>query len=201
MILDLCSGGELFDYIVKNEKLSEPTAALIFQQIAAAIAYCHSYGVAHRDLKPENVLIDKFPSVKVSDFGLCGYIDGKELMKTFCGSPCYCAPETLSRIQYDGRLSDVWSMGVILYAMVTGEHPWNISNTNAMIRQILRGAYTVPNFISPQCKDLINSMMKVDVKQRITMDKVLKHPWLANAAKAPILLKEHITVTSPCTLR
>ena len=185
MIIDFCPGGELFDYIVNHDKLDEPTAALIFQQIASALQYCHSLGVAHRDLKPENVLIDQFPLIKVSDFGLCGYISDKKMMKTFCGSPCYCSPECLCRVQYDGRLSDVWSLGVILYAMVTGEHPWNITNTSIMLRQILKGAYTVPPFVSPQCKELITKMMQVNPRDRITIDQILKHPWLKVAARCP----------------
>lgn len=184
LVIDLCPGGELFDYIVDHDKLDEPTSALIFNQIVSAIAYCHSYGVAHRDLKPENVLISKFPIVKVADFGLCGFISEQQMMKTFCGSPCYCSPECLCRIQYDGRKSDIWSLGVILYAMVTGEHPWNISNTSIMLRQILKGAYTVPSFVSNQCKDLITSMMKVNPQDRITIEQILKHPWMKVASKA-----------------
>ncbi|EAY13956.1 hypothetical protein TVAG_490940 [Trichomonas vaginalis G3] len=107
------------------------------------------------------------------------------MMKTFCGSPCYCSPECLCRVQYDGRLSDVWSLGVILYAMVTGEHPWNITNTSIMLRQILKGAYTVPPFVSPQCKELITKMMQVNPRDRITVDEILKHPWLKVAARCP----------------
>lgn len=197
MIIDYCPGGELFDYIVKNEKLNEPTAALLFQQIASAIAYCHSFGVAHRDLKPENVLISKFPIIKVSDFGLCGFIDEQKLMKTFCGSPCYCAPECLCRVQYDGRLSDIWSLGVILFAMITGEHPWNISNTSIMLRQILKGAYTIPSYVSPKCKDLIKGMMKVDPQGRMTMEQILQHPWLKAASKAKVTIAQNITVETP----
>lgn len=185
MIIDFCPGGELFDYIVNHDKLDEPTAALIFQQIASALQYCQSLGVAHRDLKPENVLIDQFPLIKVSDFGLCGYISDQKMMKTFCGSPCYCSPECLCRVQYDGRLSDIWSLGVILYAMVTGEHPWNITNTSIMLRQILKGAYTVPPFVSPQCKELITKMMQVNPRDRITIDQILKHPWLKVAQRCP----------------
>lgn len=193
LILDFCPGGELFDYIVDHEKLDEGAAALIFCQIVDALKYCHDLGVAHRDLKPENVLIDSFPHVKVSDFGLCGYINGMNMMKTFCGSPCYCAPECLCRIQYDGRLADVWSLGVILFAMVTGEHPWNISNTSIMIRQILKGAYTVPSFVSNQCNDLIKKMLKVNPRDRISIENILNHPWMKLADKSRLNLdKENL---------
>ncbi|KAH0791369.1 CAMK family protein kinase [Histomonas meleagridis] len=197
LVMDYCQGGELFDYIVDHDKLSEPVAALIFQQIVSAIAYCHSAGVAHRDLKPENILITKFPQIKVSDFGLCGFISEHQMMETFCGSPCYCSPECLCRIQYDGPKSDIWSLGVILYAMVTGEHPWNISNTSTMLRQILKGSYTVPPYVSAQCKDLITSMMKVNPQDRITIDAILNHPWLKVADKCPKRKKSQVKILLP----
>jgi serine/threonine protein kinase len=178
LILDFCSGGELFDYIAEHDRLDEPTAALVFQQIVSAVAYCHSFGVAHRDLKPENVLILDFPHIKVADFGLCGFISEQTMMRTFCGSPCYCSPECLCRIEYDGRKSDIWSLGVILFTMVTGEHPWNVTNTSIMLRQILKGTYTVPGFVSPDCKNLICSMMRVTPSERLSMERILEHPWL-----------------------
>lgn len=191
LIMDLCPGGELFDHMVKHGKFDEPTAALVFRQFAAAVAYCHSFGVAHRDLKPENILIDVFPRVKVSDFGLCGYLSDELMMQTFCGSPCYCSPECLCRVQYDGRLADVWSLGVILFSMVTSENPWNISNTSIMLHQILKGAYNVPPTVSKQCKDLIQNMLKVNPRDRYTMDKVLAHPWLKLGDESTYAAMEH----------
>ena len=185
LIMDYCQEGELFDYIVDHEKLDEPIAAFVFRQIIEATAFCHSFGVAHRDLKPENVLIDKFPHVKISDFGLCGFISENTLMKTFCGSPCYCAPECLCRIQYDGRLADIWSLGVILYSMVTGEHPWIVSNTNIMLRQILKGKYDIPTYLSEDCRNLISGMLKINACERMTLDKIMQHPWLKKANLVP----------------
>ena len=184
LIMDLCEGRELLSYVTEHKKLDEPLAALIFRQIVDAVRYCHSRGVAHRDLKPENVLFSTFPHVKVADFGLCGYVKESQLMKTFCGSPCYCAPECLCKVQYDGREADVWSIGVILFLMVTGQHPWNVVNTSMMTRQILKGSYTVPKTVSDECKDLIESMLKVDPKERITVDKIAAHPWLTRAEEA-----------------
>ena len=151
---------------------------MIFKQIVGAVAYCHSYGVAHRDLKPENILFSKFPTVKITDFGLCGYVSEEKLMKTFCGSPCYCAPECLCKIQYDGRLADVWSLGVVLYSMVTGEHPWNVTNTSMMLRQIMAADFTLPLYLSEELRDLISRLMKVNPNERIPLHQVLKHPWL-----------------------
>ncbi|OHT14909.1 AGC family protein kinase [Tritrichomonas foetus] len=183
LVLDLCNGGELFDYICDHYRLDEVTASFIFKQISEAVNYCHSFGVAHRDLKPENIMIDKFPYVKISDFGLCGYISETKLMKTFCGSPCYCSPECLCRVQYDGRKSDLWSMGVILYSMVTGEHPWNISNTSAMLRQILKADFTIPSYVSVECQNLIYNLIRASPNERFTINEVLDHPWLALGKK------------------
>lgn len=184
LIMDLCEGRELLSYVTEHKKLDEPIAALIFRQIVDAVGYCHARGVAHRDLKPENVLFSQFPHVKVADFGLCGYVKESQLMKTFCGSPCYCAPECLCKVQYDGREADVWSIGVILFLMVTGQHPWNVVNTSMMTRQILKGNYTVPKTVSDECKDLIERMLKVDPKDRITIDGIMAHPWLKRADEA-----------------
>jgi serine/threonine protein kinase len=186
LILDLCLGGELFDYITLHERLDEPTAALLFRQILAGVAYCHSCGVAHRDLKPENVLIVAFPHVKIADFGLCGFLSDSQLMRTFCGSPCYCAPECLSRIRYDGRQSDVWSLGVLLFAMVTGEIPWNLSNASVMLRQILKAAYTIPAHVSPGCRELLQAMIRVIPDTRITIPGIMAHPWMNLADTAVI---------------
>ena len=185
MVMDYCAGGELFDFIVKCNKLDEPTAALVFKQICSAVAYCHSFGIAHRDLKPENILIDKFPRVMVADFGLCGYLSDAKLMKTFCGSPCYTAPECLLRREYDGKLSDVWSLGVILFSIVTGEHPWKTENTSAMLQQIVNGKYSFPSFLSDDCKDLISSMLRIHPDERITCEKALKHRWFLLESKSP----------------
>lgn len=197
IVLDYCQGGELTDFIIKNGKLNEPTAALLFSQIASAVAYCHANGVAHRDLKPENILIDKFPHIKVTDFGLCGYLDEKQLMTTFCGSPSYCSPECITKLQYDGKLSDVWSLGVILYTMVTGYHPWDITNTVVMAGQISRADFQVPKYVSNECKELITSMIRVKADERMTLDKILKHPWLLLAKQANIVQRTKMQVRPP----
>lgn len=191
LVMDLCAGGELHTYLCKNGRIDEPTAALIFRQFAAGVAYCHSFGVAHRDLKPENILFDVFPRVKVSDFGLCGYITGEIKMQTFCGSPCYCSPECLCRIPYDGRSADVWSLGVILYVMVTGQNPWNISNTSLMLHQILRGSYHLPDFLSQSLTNLISNMLKVNPSERFTMQDVLAHSWLKRGDESSFRAMEH----------
>jgi serine/threonine protein kinase len=194
LVMDLCPDGELTNYIVKNEKVNEATAALLFRQIVSAVAYCHARGLAHRDLKPENILIEKFPNIKVTDFGLCGYIDPGQLMSTFCGSPCYCAPECLARQEYDGSCSDVWSLGIILYIMVTGHHPWDVSNTQLMMRQILSVEYQIPAFVSPECREMIQSMLKIDPQQRVKAESLLNHPWLKKSQEAKVLKRPGLPI-------
>jgi serine/threonine protein kinase len=205
LILDFCPGGELFDYIVEHDRLDEPIAALVFRQILSAVAYYHSYGVTHRDLKPENVLIVDFPHIKVADFGLCGFISDGQMMRTFCRSPCYCSPECLCRVEYDGRKSDVWSLGVILFAMVTAEHPWNVTNSWVMLRQVLKGIYTIPSFVSAECSQLITGMMMVSPAERMTLDADLRHPWLRRAepvmGRLPVGPSRLVMPEQPVSLR
>lgn len=177
LVMDYCQGGELFDYVISKKRLDEPTAALVFNQIVQAVEFCHSNGIAHRDLKPENILIDKFPKVMVADFGLCGFIQESTLMETFCGSPIYSAPEVIQRKAYDGRLSDVWSLGVILFGLVTGEHPWRTENTSAMLSQIIHGEFTYPDYLSEELHDLLSKMLVLDPNQRWTLKQVLQHHW------------------------
>jgi serine/threonine protein kinase len=183
LVIDLCNDGELTNYIIKNDKLTEPTAVTIFSQIVSAIGACHANGVAHRDLKPENILIAKFPTIKVADFGLCGFHSTGELMNTFCGSPAYAAPECLMRQEYDGTKSDLWSLGVILYVMVTGCHPWDITNTSTMIRQIMSAEFTVPASVSPACREMIRGLIQVNPDARTPVSQLARHAWFRLASQ------------------
>ena len=200
LVLEYCSGGDLYTFIHTSNRIREVQAASVFYQIVSAVHYIHSMGVAHRDLKPQNILITNFPQVKVTDFGLCGYIIDETKMRTFCGSPFYSAPECLKQIQYDGKLSDIWSLGVILYELVSGEHPWTSSNTGLMIKQITSANYQMPKDLTPACEDLIRSLLKVKPSDRLTVNDILIHPWLklANSKKSidksnlPPLLKRPI---------
>ena len=180
LVMDYCEGLDLKQYITEKapEGIDEKTAAVIFKQIVSAVSYCHSTGVAHRDLKPENILITSFPKIKISDFGLCGYITEDQLMRTFCGSPCYTAPECLSKIEYDGIRADTWSIGVILYTIVTGNAPWPINNSSIMLKNIIKGKYTIPKNISQSCRSLITGLLNINPKERLTLNQIMNHQWL-----------------------
>lgn len=185
IILELMKGGELFDRIKNNGRLSEPCAKRIFYQVVLAVHYLHKQGITHRDLKLENILLkdnSDYPLVKVSDFGLSKFVDTQTMMKTFCGTPMYVAPEilkTCGRSSYTNQV-DVWSLGVILYICLSGRVPF--SNNRSLEEQIIRGLYEFrPAHFQNVSQDAIRlnkSMMTVDPRKRLTVPYILLHPWL-----------------------
>ncbi|OHT07097.1 CAMK family protein kinase [Tritrichomonas foetus] len=178
VFLEFCPNGELFEYVVDRKKLKENEAAIFFKQILYGLKYIHSMNVSHRDLKPENILLDEFGRVKISDFGLSRLLDENGLANTPCGSPCYASPECISGKSYDGKTSDIWSAGVILYACVTGKLPWTKRNQTQLFAQIKSGQYIIPNYLSENCRDLIARLMTVDYRKRISIEEALDHPFL-----------------------
>ena len=132
LIMEYVSGGELFDYIVKKQKLKEEEACKFFQQILSSIEYLHELGIVHRDLKPENLLLDYQNNLKLVDFGLSNTYEQGQTLKTACGSPCYAAPEMIEGKLYYGSRVDIWSSGVILFAMVAGYLPFEDKDTGKL---------------------------------------------------------------------
>uniref|UniRef100_A0A3Q3RG21 Maternal embryonic leucine zipper kinase n=1 Tax=Mastacembelus armatus TaxID=205130 RepID=A0A3Q3RG21_9TELE len=188
MVLEYCPGGELFDYIVAKDRLSEEETRVFFRQIASAMAYVHSQGYAHRDLKPENLLIDENRNLKLIDFGLCAKPKGGlsyELM-TCCGSPAYAAPELIQGKAYIGSEADVWSMGVLLFALLCGYLPFDDENCMALYRKIARGRYDNPRWLSPGSVLLLNQMLQVDPKRRLSVRQLLDHPWVMKDYNSPV---------------
>jgi 5'-AMP-activated protein kinase, catalytic alpha subunit len=161
--MEYCSSGELFDYIVQHQRLHEKAAVRIFQQIIAGIEYIHKSGVCHRDLKPENLLLDYDKTLKLVDFGLSNLYDPPDgLLKTACGSPCYAAPEMIAGKKYEGLKTDIWSSGVILYAMVAGFLPFEDPKTSNLYKKILAGDYKIPKFLSTDCTHFLSKILQVD---------------------------------------
>ncbi|GJZ48117.1 SNF1-related protein kinase catalytic subunit alpha KIN10-like protein [Tanacetum coccineum] len=169
--------GELFYYIITNGRLEENEARHYFQQIISGVESCHLHKVVHRDLKPENLLLDSKGNVKVADFGLANVMRDGHLLKTSCGSPSYAAPEVLSGRLYAGPEVDVWSCGVILYALLTAILPFDDENVSTLLAKIKSGIYTIPNYLSLGARDLISRMLIVDPVNRITILEIYKHPW------------------------
>ncbi|KAG8764099.1 hypothetical protein FRC11_005509 [Ceratobasidium sp. 423] len=177
VVMEYIDGGELFDYIIEKGRLPVPEALHYFQQVMYAVGYCHQFRIAHRDLKPENILMDKNNNIKVADFGMAAFVPRDSLLYTSCGSPHYASPEVVSGLAYNGSVSDVWSCGVILYALLSGRLPFDDEDIRALLGKVREGKYTVPADIPWPAQNLIRRMMEKDVDRRIGVAEVLKHPF------------------------
>ena len=179
IVMEYVSGGELFDYISRKGRLDEPTSQGLFQQLTAAVAYCHRYRVTHRDIKPENIMVEHGShSVKLSDFGLSSITHDGRFFETSCGTPNYASPEVVGGRLYGGPEADVWSCGVVLYAMLCGSLPFDDSNIGLLFKKIQTADYTMPSHVSPQAQDLLRRILVVNPLERATMEQVMQHPWL-----------------------
>eukprot|EP01007_Sphenomonas_quadrangularis_P003898 NODE_86_length_2212_cov_84.991216_g64_i0.p1 GENE.NODE_86_length_2212_cov_84.991216_g64_i0~~NODE_86_length_2212_cov_84.991216_g64_i0.p1 ORF type:complete len:590 (+),score=138.14 NODE_86_length_2212_cov_84.991216_g64_i0:171-1940(+) len=183
IVLELASGGELFDYIVARQRLPECEASVIFLQLLSAVQEMHSKGVVHLDIKPENILLDESnpPHVKLCDFGLSATQWGDSKLKLVCGTPNYVAPEILAEpvVPYDGRKADIWSCGVTLFAMVSGRLPFYEPKIEDIFDRVRRVDYQPSRHFSPVLTDLIQRILVADPAQRLTLDEVIQHRWLA----------------------
>ncbi|KAM5300371.1 maternal embryonic leucine zipper kinase isoform 3-T3 [Ctenodactylus gundi] len=188
IVLEYCPGGELFDYIISQDRLSEEETRVVFRQILSAVAYVHSQGYAHRDLKPENLLFDEYHKLKLIDFGLCAKPKGNKdyHLQTCCGSLAYAAPELIQGKSYLGSEADVWSMGILLYVLMCGFLPFDDENVMALYKKIMRGKYDVPKWLSPSSILLLQQMLQVDPKKRISMKNLLNHPWIMQDHNCPV---------------
>ncbi|EYU35795.1 hypothetical protein MIMGU_mgv1a005038mg [Erythranthe guttata] len=191
VVMEYVMRGELFDYIVEKGRLQEDEARRFFQQIIAGVEYCHRNMVVHRDLKPENLLLDLKGNVKVADFGLSNIMRDGHFLRTSCGSPNYAAPEVVSGKLYAGAEVDIWSCGVILYALLCGSLPFDDENIPNLFKKIKSGLYTLPSHLSPGARDLIPRMLIVDPMKRITTREIRQHPWFK------VNLPRYLAVTPP----
>lgn len=180
LVMEYLEGGELFDYIVERDKLCELESSRIFIQIIKALEFCHANNIIHRDIKPENILISKDGKIKLSDFGLSVITDdNNSKIITYVGSTTYSSPEVLLTIPHLGQSADVWSLGVTLYTMVTGNIPWQGFTPKEQTRNIVRGNYFVPEDISPECATLLARMIQPDPVNRGSLAEIksLAHEW------------------------
>lgn len=177
MVMEYVSGGELFDYIVKHGKLTENRARRFFQQIMSGVEYCHRHNVVHRDLKPENLLLDQRLNVKIADFGLSNMMLDGEFLRTSCGSPNYAAPEVISGKLYAGPEVDIWSCGVILYALLCGTLPFDDEHVPTLFRKIKSGVFPIPDYLNKSVVSLLCHMLQTDPMRRATAEDIHKHEW------------------------
>ena len=174
IIMEYCSKGELFDYIVKNKRLNEKEASIFFYQLINGLEHIHKQNVAHRDLKPENLLLTENNILKIIDFGLSHVINNKNLLKTKCGSPSYASPEIITRKYYDGFKNDIWCCGIILYAMLCGYLPFEGENNDELFQNILICRPELPDFLTEKGKKLIIKILNPNPDERIYIDEIKK---------------------------
>ncbi|KAG9098013.1 hypothetical protein FRC06_006918 [Ceratobasidium sp. 370] len=189
IVLEYASGGELFDHILAHRFLRERDACKLFAQLISGVSYIHQKKIVHRDLKLENLLLDRNRNVIITDFGFANRFEHRpdDLMQTSCGSPCYAAPElVISEGEYVGSAVDIWSCGVILYAMLAGYLPFDDDpanpdgdNINLLYKYIVTTPLTFPDHVSQGARDLLARMLVPDPKHRADLATIMAHPWLA----------------------
>ncbi|EGW07496.1 BR serine/threonine-protein kinase 1 [Cricetulus griseus] len=185
LVLEHVSGGELFDYLVKKGRLTPKEARKFFRQIVSALDFCHSYSICHRDLKPENLLLDEKNNIRIADFFLESLQVGDSLLETSCGSPHYACPEVIKGEKYDGRRADMWSCGVILFALLVGALPFDDDNLRQLLEKVKRGVFHMPHFIPPDCQSLLRGMIEVEPEKRLSLEQIQKHPWYLGGKHEP----------------
>ncbi|KAL3318981.1 MAP microtubule affinity-regulating kinase 1 [Cichlidogyrus casuarinus] len=170
LVMEYASKGELFDYLVNNGRINEKSARVKFRQIVSAVQYCHQKHIVHRDLKAENLLLDQDMNIKIADFGFSNRFEPGKRLDTFCGSPPYAAPELFEGKEYDGPEVDVWSLGVILYTLVSGILPFDGQNLRDLRDCVLHGRYRIPFYMTTACEHLLKKMLVVNSKKRHSLE-------------------------------
>uniref|UniRef100_A0AAR2JUF8 non-specific serine/threonine protein kinase n=1 Tax=Pygocentrus nattereri TaxID=42514 RepID=A0AAR2JUF8_PYGNA len=178
LIMEYASGGEVFDYLVAHGRMKEKEARAKFRQIVSAVQYCHQKRIVHRDLKAENLLLDADMNIKIADFGFSNEFTIGSKLDTFCGSPPYAAPELFQGKKYDGPEVDVWSLGVILYTLVSGSLPFDGQNLKELRERVLRGKYRIPFYMSTDCENLLKKLLVLNPGKRGSLEQIMKDHWM-----------------------
>jgi 5'-AMP-activated protein kinase catalytic alpha subunit len=189
VVMEYARGGELFAKVARG-RLTEDHARRYFQQLVAAVGFCHRRGVAHRDLKPENLLLDEEGRLKVTDFGLAALPEQLRhdgLLHTQCGTPAYVAPEVLRKRGYDGARADLWSCGVVLYVLLCGFLPFQHDSYAKMYQKIFKADYQVPPWVSGEARRLIARLLVVDPAKRASISEIMLTPWFRKGFVPPVL--------------
>uniref|UniRef100_A0A8C2VWY1 non-specific serine/threonine protein kinase n=2 Tax=Chinchilla lanigera TaxID=34839 RepID=A0A8C2VWY1_CHILA len=178
LVTEYASGGEIFDHLVAHGRMAEKEARRKFKQIVTAVYFCHCRNIVHRDLKAENLLLDANLNIKIADFGFSNLFTPGQLLKTWCGSPPYAAPELFEGKEYDGPKVDIWSLGVVLYVLVCGALPFDGSTLQNLRARVLSGKFRIPFFMSTECEHLIRHMLVLDPNKRLSMEQICRHKWM-----------------------
>ncbi|XP_068441135.1 MAP/microtubule affinity-regulating kinase 4 isoform X2 [Clinocottus analis] len=178
LIMEYASGGEVFDYLVAHGRMKEKEARAKFRQIVSAVHYCHLKNIVHRDLKAENLLLDADANIKIADFGFSNEFTAGSKLDTFCGSPPYAAPELFQGKKYDGPEVDIWSLGVILYTLVSGSLPFDGQNLKELRERVLRGKYRVPFYMSTDCEGILRRFLVLNPTKRCSLEQIMKDKWI-----------------------
>ncbi|KAI3654605.1 hypothetical protein MP228_000659 [Amoeboaphelidium protococcarum] len=195
---------DLFKFIEQHKPVGEDVARSIFRQLIAAVAYCHERDVVHRDIKPDNVIIcytdqqHRNYTVKLIDFGFTNVQSPNEQLDEFCGSVEYCAPELLARKPYDGRMVDIWALGVTLYCTAEAQLPFSDSNMSKLVGAIVTGRFKVPDYFTSMLSNLVKGILTVDVAKRLQMKDVVEHEWINIGYDHQIPLRQrdqHLQIT------
>lgn len=208
IVLELITGGELFDKIVAEGRFIEEQARFYFRQLIEGVAYCHAQGVCHRDLKPENLLLDENNNLKISDFGLSALYNGPgeeqqargTLLHTTCGTPNYVAPEVLADKGYDGRAADIWSIGVILYVLLAGFLPFDEPTMSALFRKIQKAEFSYPSWFTAEVRALLDKVLVPKPGQRLKIEDIMSDPWYTNGASSKFDVATNSTALQVCQL-
>lgn len=185
IFMEFCPNGELFQFIIDRGHLSVEQTKIFTIQILEAIQHIHKLGFAHLDLNPTNILIDQNGNLKLSDFGCCQKLSTQNT-KTDSSTIVFMSPESLSGRPYDGAKADVWSIGVIVFSMLTGQLPWTKVDNDELIKQITEGSITIPEFLDEPSKNFLKGLLNTSTKDRLTIDETLMHPWLSDAPRYQI---------------
>ena len=178
IVMEYSDGGDLLKYVKTNGRLNEERARIYFKNIAIGLAHCHCRSVLHRDIKLDNILLDSHGGVKICDFGVSKILKKDQMVKEQCGTPAYIAPEVIGNLGYVGYSVDVWSLGVLLYAMLCGTVPFKAPNMKDLHKVINRGEFSFPCNVSQEAEDLVRSMLMQSPDDRLCIPEILNHPWV-----------------------
>mmetsp|Transcript_16039 Transcript_16039/g.29391 ORF Transcript_16039/g.29391 Transcript_16039/m.29391 type:complete len:495 (+) Transcript_16039:1017-2501(+) len=180
LVIEYAPGGDLLHYVKNKGRLTEAEAAYFLKQLVEGLKACHARNIIHRDVKLDNILLDHSKTkVKLCDFGVCRVLKKGELINEHCGTPAYLAPEIIANVDYDGYCVDVWSLGVTLYAMVTGTLPFKAKNLPDLQKAVLKGTFELPSHLSNHCCSLLRGLLQLVPRQRLTLEQISEHPWVA----------------------